>query len=135
MTRPDAVFAKDLGSSGFSLMELMVALVILAIGVLGLAGVSAYTVQKVTAAELDTERGAALQTVVEQIRSVPFETLDDGADSVGLFEVEWTVEKAPSHATVEIVTTGPGRAPGSERGMSLIADAVVDTFTYTLTGS
>lgn len=124
-----------LDRAGFSLMELMVALVILAVGVLGLAGVSAYTVRKVTAAELDTERGAALQTVVEQIRAVPFDDLSDGADTVGLFQVSWTVAKGPHHATVEIVTTGPGREQRAEPGIAVISDAVVDTFTYTLTGS
>lgn len=121
---------------GFSLVELMVALVILTIGMLGLAGVTAYTIQKVSVAELDTERGAALQTVVEQLRAMPMEKLANGADTVGIFGVSWSVEDNGDYRTVEIVTVGPGMAAGSgEGGMPKISSAVADTFTYIFTGS
>lgn len=124
------------GDAGFSLVELMVALVILTIGMLGLAGVTAYTIQKVSVAELDTERGAALQTVVEQLRAVPLTSVTNGADTVGLFEVSWSVVDNGDHRIVEIVTLGPGMAPGTgDGGMPKISSAVADTFSYIFTGS
>lgn len=119
--------------SGFSLIELVVALVILAVGVLGLAAVTAFTVQNVTAAELDTERGQALQTVVEELRSMPFDSLKSGADTVGAFAVSWTVVDNNGYATVNITTTGPGLAPGDGGAMPSISGQVSETFTYLVT--
>ena len=124
-----------MSDAGFSLVELMVALVILTVGVLGLAGVSAFTIQKVTVAELDTERGTALQTVVERLRALPLDSLVNGGDSVGHFGVTWSVTNNGDHASVEIVTTGPGMARGYDGGMPTISSAVADTFTYIVTDS
>lgn len=124
------------GEAGFSLVELMVALMILTVGMLGLAGVTAYTIQKVSVAELDTERGAALQTVVEQLRAMPLAKVADGADTVGIFEVSWSVVDNGDYRTVEIVTVGPGMEQGArEGGMPRISNAVADTFSYIFTGS
>jgi type IV pilus assembly protein PilV len=124
------------GEAGFSLVELMVALMILTVGMLGLAGVTAYTIQKVSVAELDTERGAALQTVVEQLRAMPLERVANGADTVGIFEVSWSVVDNGDYRTVEIVTVGPGMEQGAgEGGMPKISSAVADTFSYIFTGS
>jgi type IV pilus assembly protein PilV len=92
--------------AGFSLIELMIALLILSIGILGLAGVTAYSIQKVTVADLDTVRGAALQSVVEQLRATPRDSLKDGVDTVGVFDVAWSVVDNGSYSMVEIVTTG-----------------------------
>jgi prepilin-type N-terminal cleavage/methylation domain-containing protein len=122
--------------AGFSLIELMIALLILSIGILGLAGVTAYSIQKVTVADLDTVRGAALQSVVEQLRATPRDSLKDGVDTVGVFDVAWSVVDNGSYSMVEIVTTGPGLAPGTDGDpMPSIDGAVADTFTYILTGS
>ncbi len=134
MTRSNALRGLESGESGFSLVELMVALVILAVGVLGLAAVTAFTVQNVTAAELDTERSQALQTVVEQLRAMPFDSLGNGADTVGLYTAEWSVEDNGTYATLTIVTTGPGLAPGTQDNpMPTISGEVADTFTYRVT--
>jgi len=124
-----------MGDAGFSLVELMIALVILTVGVLGLAAVSAFTIQKVTVAELDTERGAALQTVVERLRSLPLDSLVNGGDSVGHFAVTWSVTNNGDHASVEIVTTGPGMDRNLDGAMPTISGAVADTFTYIVTDS
>lgn len=132
MKRTNVSERPGLDASGFSLIELMVALVILAVGVLGLAAVTAFTVQSVTAAELDTERGQALQTVVEELRATPYDSLASGADTVGLFEVSWSVDDRVNSAVITIVTTGPGMAPGYGGAMPSISGAVADTFTYTV---
>ena len=123
------------GEMGFSLVELMVALVILAVGVLGLAGVTAFTIQKVTVSELDTKRGAALQTAIEQLRATPLDSLTNGSDTIDVFVVDWTVTDNGTYATAEIVTSGPGLEPAAEGDpMPEISGAVADTFTYILTG-
>ena len=112
--------------------ELMVALVILAVGVLGLAAVTAFSVQNVTAAELNSERGHALQTALEELRATPYANLVDGTATVGIFSVKWTVTDNVNSSTIMIVTQGPGRTPGSDGAMPSISSAVADTFTYTV---
>src|SRR5690606_31339345 len=65
--RPDRT-----GRAGFSLVELIVAVIILAIGVLGLAGTTAFVIRQVTLADVNTERSAALQMVVENLRATSY---------------------------------------------------------------
>lgn len=118
--------------AGFSLIELMVALVILTVGVLGLAAVTAFTVQNVTAAELDTARGQALQTVVERLRALPYDSLRSGDAVVGDYKVTWSVTDNVNSSTITVVTLGPGMTPGYDGAMPSISGAVADTFTYTV---
>ena len=136
MTRKNAFRGLTTTESGFSLVEMMVALVILTVGVLGMALVTAFTVQNVTAAELATERSQALQSVVEQLRSMPFDSLANGADTVGVFEVSWSVVDNGTYTTLTIVTVGPGLAPGTgASAMSTLSGEVADTFDYVVTDS
>ena len=136
MTRKNAFRGPTTTESGFSVVELIVALVLLAVGVLGMAAVTAFTVQNVTAAELATERSQALQSVVEQLRSMPFDSLANGADTVGVFEVSWSVVDNGTYATLTIVTVGPGLAPGTGgAGMPSISGEVPDTSTYAMNDS
>lgn len=115
---------------GFSLVELVVAVLILSIGVLGLAGTTAVVIRQVTLADVNTERSAALQTVVEEIRATPYDNLNDGSRVEGAFKVSWDVEDASGQTkSVQVVTTGPGlSAPGGS--MPVVAPAVQDTFSF-----
>ena len=57
----------------------------------------------------------------------------NGADTVGLFDVNWTVEDNGAYATLTIVTVGPGRRSGTAGGpMPILSGEVHDTFTYTV---
>ena len=93
------------------MVEVIIAIVILAIGVLGLAGTTAYVVRNVTLSDLMTERSAAFQTIVDRVQSLPFDSVDSGSDSIGVFAVAWTsVLDGPQNKIVTIVTVGPGLA-------------------------
>lgn len=117
---------------GFSLVELMVAVIILAFGVLGMAGTTMYVVRQVTAADLETERSAALQSGLERIRAIPFDSLAAGSDSVGEYAISWEiVNQTKQAAEVDLITVGPGSA-GSQGGMAKIRKDVTDTFTITV---
>ena len=117
---------------GFSLVELVIALVILAVGVLGMAGTTAYVVRSITLADLNTERAAALQTAIEQIRAQPFLTLASGTDTVGDYTVKWEVTSpSPVVRNVLIETLGPG-LQGSTSGPPVLSPQVYDTFQYTV---
>lgn len=113
---------------GFSLIEVVVALVILAVGVLGLAGTTAVVVRQVTLADVTTERAAALQAVVERLRAAPYDSVDTGVDTVGLFTATWTTSDLGRSKIVRIVTVGPGLVSGG--GMPYLGNTVADTLVY-----
>lgn len=113
---------------GFTLVEVVVALIILTVGVLGLAGTTVWVVRQSTLAELSTERAAAVQTVVEQLRASDYASLTAGSDSVGRFDVSWSVTNASRSKLVTLVTVGPGLSSGS--GMPSLTGSVADTFAY-----
>lgn len=118
----------DRDRAGFTLVEVIVAILILAVGLLGMAGTTAVIIRQVTMANLSTERSVALQSTLERLRAVPFDSVQVGSDSVGVFEVTWTVTDAFQWKDVEIVTTGPGLAHAS--GYPTLGPAVSDTFTH-----
>ncbi|MDT8342606.1 MAG: prepilin-type N-terminal cleavage/methylation domain-containing protein [Longimicrobiales bacterium] len=115
--------------AGFTLVEVMVALVILAVGILGLAATTMYAVRQTTFGEITTERSAALQSVLERLRAMEFDSVRSGTDSVGTFQVNWRVVEASRTKIVEVVTLGPGLASAPGAPPSL-APSVADTFVY-----
>lgn len=111
------------------MIEVIIAVVVLAVGVLGLAGTTAYIVRQVTLADIMTERAAALQTAIERVQAMDFDTLDVGYDSVGIYGVRWTSAFAGAQLKeVTIVTNGPGLAQGS--AFPLLSRQVADTFVF-----
>lgn len=122
--------------SGFSLVELVIAMLILTVGLLGMAGATAFVLRSATASEISTQRTAALQGALEEIRSRPFETIATGSRTAGPHTVEW--EADPSGITeartklVTVVITGPGRVQGASGRMPVLSTTVTDTFTYRL---
>jgi Tfp pilus assembly protein PilV len=112
-------------------VEVLVAVVILAFGLLGVGGVTVVMIRQIEAADLATERSAALQSTIEQLRSLPYESVVTGSDSAGAYRVSWTVVAAPEWKTVEIITLGPGLR-SSETGPAMLALAVPDTFTFSI---
>lgn len=91
------------------MVEVIIAIVILAIGVLGLGGTTAYIVRQTTLSDLITERSAAFQTIIDRLQSLPYDSVDSGSDSVGVFAITWSsVDDGPQNKIVTIVTVGPG---------------------------
>lgn len=125
-SQPMKTVEKD--RNGFTLVEVMVALIVLTIGVLGLAATTMYVVRQTTLAELTTERSAAMQTVVERLRSMDYASVVSGSDSVGVFAVDWAVTDGVRSKRVEVITQGPGLTYGT--GGPGLAPTVADTFVY-----
>ena len=115
---------------GFTVVEVVVALIILTVGVLGLAATTVYVVQQTTLAEVATERAAAVQTVVEQLRARPYPAVSDSSGSYGPYEVSWTVVPGNRSKLVTIVSVGPGLQSAEGQGMPRLHGAVADTFSY-----
>jgi len=129
---------QDLGSSGdhptreeragFSIIEVLLAMVILAFGALGMAGTTLVMIKQTTLSDVTTDRAVALQTTIERIRALPFDSVEAGQDSVGAYQLSWTVSDGRHWKSVEIVTTGPGLS--SVSGYPALTPSVQDTFSY-----
>lgn len=103
--------------AGFTIVEVLIAIVILAVGMLALATTSIFATTQVRVADLKTEQSLAVQQVVEQLRSIPYDDVvtraENSAEQVGSFEVWWTV--APQNrflSEVVLYTKGPGYVNG-----------------------
>ena len=120
------------GSSraGFTMVEVIIAIIVLAFGLLGMAGTTALVVRQVNLADVATERSAALQTTLERLRALPYDSVTTGSDSVGIFDVDWSVASfANQWKTIRVITTGPGMASGAG-GFPMLTASVPDTFNY-----
>jgi Tfp pilus assembly protein PilV len=111
-------------------VEVLIAMLILTMGILGLAQTTAFVMRQVTVSDLSDNRAAALQGAVEQVRAIHFDSLGDGADTVGSFIVQWTVEATSSTRSrqVTFVTTGPGLE--TVGGFPQLTDNVAETLVY-----
>lgn len=116
------------------MVEVIIAIVILAFGLLGMAGTTAVLVRQITLSDVATKRNAAQQTVIERLRAADWENLSttyaSGTQTIGAFEVSWTVT-SPSNqwGVLEVITVGPGLGRGTG-GFPMLTDNVADTFTY-----
>lgn len=99
---------------GFSLVEVVIALVILAVGLLALASAMGYVSGRVRAADYMTERSIARQHVIERVRAIPFNNIQDrsyaDAWSVGRYKVWWDARKANTNLyEIDLYTEGPAQ--------------------------
>lgn len=117
---------------GFSLVELVIAVLILTIGLLALAGTSGFAVRAITLADVQTERAAAIQSVLERLRAIDFDDVDSGSATVGRYTAEWISDRLSSTAKeIELVTIGPGlRQNAAQSVMPALDPQAHDTVTY-----
>jgi len=106
-------------------VELVVALVILAVGLLAFAGSTVMVIRQVTMAGLATERATAVQSVVERLRALPYDSVGQGSQTVGAFAVSWNSTAVTNGKDVRVVSVGPGIASPGMTGAQ-----VADTFVY-----
>jgi Tfp pilus assembly protein PilV len=118
-------------SGGFTLIEVVMSVMILTYGVLGMAGTTLHLVRQVQIAEMDTDRAAVMQSVVERVHAESFDTYRTSSDTTGAYTVEWeTWSENPRSKGLRVVTTGPGLA--SDGGLVTIAAQAADTGEYLL---
>ena len=121
---------KERNRSGFTIIEVVIAIIVLAFGLLGMAGTTALVVRQISLAEVTTERSVALQSTLERLQSLPFDSVVPGTDSVGVFGVRWSVTASLAEFKVlEVVTRGPGLKAASG-GFPMLVNNVPDTFIY-----
>ena len=102
---------------------------LLAFGLLGMGGATVVVIRQIELSDVASERSAALQASIERMRALPFDSVVNKSDSIGLYEVYWNVTSGNQWKSVDIITTGPGlkMSPG---GFPILARSVPDTFTY-----
>jgi Tfp pilus assembly protein PilV len=131
MGQNDATFTERASlRAGFTIVELVIAVIILSFGVLGLAGTTALVVRQVTLADVNTERAAAQQEVIEQLRATSTSQITSGSTTVGSFTVSWAVTDSTVYGrTVRVITLGPGLSKATGITPTL-ANNVADTFNF-----
>lgn len=130
--RSAAEAVRDRRRSGFSMAELVVAIVILSVGIVSMAGTSTWVVRQVTLSRITTERAVARQSAIDGLLADPFADIAGGSGTFGIFDVTWTVTAdVGSYKTLQVVTVGLGRAPGS-REMTTLSTEVADTLVLTV---
>lgn len=130
------MFGSGLGKTpneaGFSLVELVMAVVVLSFGVVGLASTTLFITRQLTLAEVTTARVTAIQSVMERIRTTPYDSICEGTDTMGAIIVSWSeMAHMAQTKSVRIVTLGPGLVSMSE-GLStpMMSSTVADTVVY-----
>ena len=114
--------------SGFTMVEVVIAMLILSIGVVGLAGATAQIVRQVTLADLMTERSVAFQTIIDRLQSLPYDSVNTGSDSVGIYAIRWSsVNDGAQSKIVTLITAGPGISTGAFPTNNPVA---TDTFEF-----
>lgn len=136
-TRPapaarDSRNAGDPRKKGFTIVEVLFALIILTFGILGLAATTLWVVRQTQVSEVATERMIALQSVIEELRAVPYNSVTDGSSTEGNYSVSWTVASGSSSKLVTVTTTGPGLTSGG--GMPTLSSSVSETYEYRIFG-
>jgi Tfp pilus assembly protein PilV len=106
-----------LPAGGFSLLEVVVAMLVLTIGMFAMAATSGYMSIQVRVADLQTERAAAVQEAVEQIRGTRFADIESRTEAhaleIGAYQVWWDVERDGfSLLHLNVHSSGPGYVTG-----------------------
>lgn len=114
---------------GIGLMEVIIAMIIFTLGVLALASSTAFVQVQLWSADLRTERHSARQQVVEQLRSIPFDsvgTVTQGdAVSRGGYTLWWDTRSVQwALKEVDLITEGPAVVDGKRE------PTVRDTVTF-----
>lgn len=119
--------------AGFTMVEVIIAIMVLAVGLLGMAGTTALVVRQISLAEVTTERTVALQTTLEGLQAIPFDSVVAGSDSVGIFGIRWAVTAhsfgKSEWKVVDVITSGPGLSSVGS-GFPMLRGNIPDTFTY-----
>lgn len=130
------MFGSELGKTrdeaGFSLVELVMAVVVLAFGVVGMATTTLFITRQLTLAEVTTARVTAIQSVMERIRTTPYDSICEGTDTMGAIVVSWSeMAHMAQTKSVRIVTMGPGLVSMSEgQSTPMMSSTVADTVVY-----
>jgi prepilin-type N-terminal cleavage/methylation domain-containing protein len=98
-------------ANGFSLVEIVVAVMVLSVGMLAMAASTGYVSSQIRNSSFTSQRVAAREQVIEQLRATPFDlvTTQATAQAVGRFNMTWTVT-SPNNFMKQIIVIASGPA-------------------------
>jgi prepilin-type N-terminal cleavage/methylation domain-containing protein len=78
--------------SGFTLTELLISVVIIAIGVVGFATAVGLASTELWFGRRDTEVSMLVTDQLEQLKALPYDSVQSGTRMVGTYQLAWTVQ-------------------------------------------
>lgn len=105
---------------GIGLIEVMVGMLVLTVGVLAMAGSTTYVQMQLWSADMRTERQAARQQVVEELRAIPFDNVTTVAQGDAVTRGDYTLWWDASSLQwalkeIQIYTEGPAVVNGQRQ--------------------
>lgn len=105
------VHSKGLDNKGISIIEIMFALSIFAIGILAVSTLAITSVNANASSRMVTEATTLAEDRLEQLMSLPYDSIESDDANEGAYEVSWDVEPeeiAPQTKSVTVTVTRPG---------------------------
>ena len=93
-----------LDTSGISIVELLIGVVLLAVVVLSLAASGLYSSRTLSRSRVQLQAAEYLQSELEQLLAVPYDSLRDGSRESSDGTSEWAVEDRYTHRRIILVT-------------------------------
>ena len=113
-------------ANGFSLVEVVVAMMVLTVGMLAMAASTGYMSAEIRNATWNTQRAFARNQTIEQLRSIPFDSVVTSSGTVGNFTMRWVPTTVNNNLkTVVVIASGPGYRMGTRATKQTIVDSVV----------
>lgn len=109
--KKDRVNPKGLGNKGITIIEIMFALSIFAIGILAVSTLAITSVNANASSRMVTEATTLAEDRLEQLMSLPYDSIESDDATEGAYEVSWDVEPeeiAPQTKSVTVTVTRPG---------------------------
>jgi Tfp pilus assembly protein PilV len=109
--KKDRVNPKGLGNKGITIIEIMFALSIFAIGILAVSTLAITSVNANASSRMVTEATTLAEDRLEQLMSLPYDSIESDDATEGAYEVSWDVaseEIAPQTKSVTVTVTRPG---------------------------
>ena len=105
------VHSKGLDNKGISIIEIMFALSIFAIGILAVSTLAITSVNANASSRMVTEATTLAEDRLEQLMSLPYDSIESDDATEGAYEVSWDVEPeeiAPQTKSVTVTVTRSG---------------------------
>jgi Tfp pilus assembly protein PilV len=109
--KQDRVNPKGLGNKGITIIEIMFALSIFAIGILAVSTLAITSVNANASSRMVTEATTLAEDRLEQLMSMPYDSIESDGATEGVYEVSWDV--APNEiadetksVTVTVIRSG-----------------------------
>jgi Tfp pilus assembly protein PilV len=93
-----------LNDRGISIVELLVGVVLLAVVVISLAASGMYSSRTLTRSRVQLEAAEFVQSEVERLLAVPYDSLRDGSRETEVGASKWEIEERYSHRQIFLVT-------------------------------